>query len=375
MKTKRPILLKALAIVLAAIVHTPSATAQEAQVVCTPIKAAAAIGAIRRDPVPVKSAPKRRVTPRRETSSPAPYFSVSSSSVSFGADGGTKTLYVSTNEDWNISTRPGSWGHLTRNGNELTLSVDFNDTNSPRNDFFVLRSSTQTVRVSISQTAMTVSTYAYSGTTRQPDTQAKGNSYLTGQIQEWGQCRCGSFTDDGKGIAVYSDNGYASKDIDPGLYEDIDQINSSNQRINSVAITKYGYYCVVYGNNGWSGAVPDEMKQKLGEFNADKEDIKCVSITESGEFAIVTDKHLYASKPSDAEAMRKAVSLYGYVRSVCVTDTAICVVCVKGTYYSNVPEALATKFKSLKFVPTFVTFTDSGTYLITNDKGSYDYLL
>ena len=81
-------------------------------------------------------------------------LSVSPTSLSFGASGGTRTITVSSNKDWSISVGTASWGHLTRSDNTLTLKVDAN-TSSERSDFFKIKAGDKEQEISISQEAAT----------------------------------------------------------------------------------------------------------------------------------------------------------------------------------------------------------------------------
>ncbi len=78
-------------------------------------------------------------------------LSVSTSNLSFPASGGSKSITVTANSYWYISTNTNNWGHLTRNDNTLTLRVDANNLSSSRTDYFEIKSGDKTVRVNISQ--------------------------------------------------------------------------------------------------------------------------------------------------------------------------------------------------------------------------------
>ena len=82
------------------------------------------------------------------------YLSVSPSSVSFSAEGGSRTLSVNSSDSWHISTNTYNWGHLSRNGNSLTLRIDANNSRELRTDYFEISSGTKTYRVNIRQTGM-----------------------------------------------------------------------------------------------------------------------------------------------------------------------------------------------------------------------------
>lgn len=79
------------------------------------------------------------------------YFSISPSNVEIDANGGSKTFTISCSRTWAIGTNTYSWGHLTRQGNTLTLRVDANTSSSSRTDYFTIKSGSKTLRVNISQ--------------------------------------------------------------------------------------------------------------------------------------------------------------------------------------------------------------------------------
>lgn len=77
-------------------------------------------------------------------------LSVSTDNVSFSSSGGSRTISVSTDGEWRISTETNSWGHTSINGNTVTLRVDANNGDS-RTDYFVIKSGNIEKRINISQ--------------------------------------------------------------------------------------------------------------------------------------------------------------------------------------------------------------------------------
>lgn len=77
-------------------------------------------------------------------------LSVSTDNVSFSSGSGSRTITVSTDGEWGISTNTASWGHTSINGNTITLRVDANDGDS-RTDYFVIKSGNIEKRINISQ--------------------------------------------------------------------------------------------------------------------------------------------------------------------------------------------------------------------------------
>lgn len=80
----------------------------------------------------------------------ASYLSVSPSSVEFSSSGGTKSITVDTDGFWELSIATASWGHITKDGNTISLHVDSNP-EMERTDYFELKSGEKTARVNITQ--------------------------------------------------------------------------------------------------------------------------------------------------------------------------------------------------------------------------------
>lgn len=92
---------------------------------------------------------------------PAPLLSVSTDTVSFLSSGGSKTVTVTSNGSWYISTQPCHWGHVDRNGNLLTIRVDSNP-GERRTDFIKIKSGNLEKRISINQSASSTSSQSVS---------------------------------------------------------------------------------------------------------------------------------------------------------------------------------------------------------------------
>ncbi len=82
---------------------------------------------------------------------PETRLSVSSTSLSFNENGGTKTMNIDANTNWSIKETPASWVHTYKNGNQLQISLDPNTSRESRNGFFTIVAGDKTVRVDITQ--------------------------------------------------------------------------------------------------------------------------------------------------------------------------------------------------------------------------------
>ena len=99
----------------------------------------------------VKSGSKEKRINISQDGKPATRLSVSTENVSFGKDGGRRTITVSTNGEWRIGVGTASWAHTSISGNTITLRVDENDSGDERTDYFTVVAGDMKVRIDISQ--------------------------------------------------------------------------------------------------------------------------------------------------------------------------------------------------------------------------------
>lgn len=84
-------------------------------------------------------------------------LTVSTESLSFSSAGGSRTITINSNSSWKIGTKTYDWGHLSTNGNTITLRVDANTTTSSRTDYFTVKAGNLEKRINISQSGGTAS--------------------------------------------------------------------------------------------------------------------------------------------------------------------------------------------------------------------------
>ena len=99
----------------------------------------------------IKSGSKEKRINISQYGKPATRLSVSTENVSFGKDGGSRTITVSTNGKWEIGVGTASWGHTSISGNTITLRVDKNNTGDERTDYFTVVAGDKKVRINITQ--------------------------------------------------------------------------------------------------------------------------------------------------------------------------------------------------------------------------------
>lgn len=300
-------------------------------------------------------------------------LTVSSEFLSFASSGGSQTITVNSSSPWKIGISTYSWGHLTTAGNSVTVSLDANVSAESRTDYFTVVSGNKSLKINIRQEGKNYKMY---GTSRSFIDNATGLTYLTKNLKETNSCQHGAITER-IGIYIKGDYGYCyTAGMNTNFIEKIKELNQKEIKITSVAITNSGYYCLIYGNNGWFGSVPAAMSARLNEFNANRETIYSISISENGDFAIVTNEHFYASNSTDYDNMIKAKDMFGQLKDVCITNKGITVVCQNGIYYNNIPTSVEERLKTCTERPDHIRFTDSGTFLISYENGiGYRYYM
>lgn len=135
---------------------------------------------------------KKVVVPIKQAGSTT--LSVSSDYLNYNSSGGSKTIKVTSNGSWNIETVTASWGHLSRNGNVLTVRIDPNNSSSTRSDWFSIKAGNKKKRINISQSgkspSLSVSTdnvsFDYSGGTKTITVSTNGTWEIGTGTASWG---------------------------------------------------------------------------------------------------------------------------------------------------------------------------------------------
>ena len=218
-----------------------------------------------------------------------------------------------------------------------------------------------------------------SGTTRDYEDHAKALPGLVKKIkEEWnGQARYGYILENGMGIVVRDDEDLAHSGIDKsdialhGFLMDIVIMKNrpfafnSNRRYAVVTDPKMNFGKYI------TGFFPNSMKEHKDSFEDEK--ILSVAISENGDWIVVTDEVIFnvIGVKRAYDAAQKAKSIYGDIRSVALTNQGVVVCCKKGVYYENIPTKVAEGIKqciNAGWLPTHISFTDSGTYFISNGQ-------
>ena len=245
------------------------------------------------------------------------------------------------------------------------------DTTTVRNE-----EQTKPGRVQNSYTQSDGSIFYLYGNTVAPYANASGLSYLTNAINERKVCRTGAITEK-IGVVTFGDNGYAyTSGISQSLADKLKEAHENKHTIHDVTISNNGnYWCIMYGNGGWSAVAPEAFYSKLREFLKAGEKVISVAIRDNGEFVIVTDKHFYASTMTLYDFIIAARDKYGTVHSVSLSNKGVVVCTERGVYFKNIPTGTYERLKvaAPQFKIRYVKFTDTGTCLITDGKSKYDY--
>lgn len=175
---------------------------------------------------------------------------------------------------------------------------------------------------------------------------------------------------DHKGIFIYGGNGYHSSGLSSDMTSALSYCTKNKLVINDIAVTDIGWWCVVYDDNKYKGNLPENCKKTLDKYIKDGEKILSISISENGNYAIVTDKHYDASNEVDQKLISVAAERYGHINSVCITNIGSLITCSRGILFWDVPHNVIEMLqKQDGGIPTVIRFTDSGTYIALDGKG------
>jgi serine/threonine-protein kinase len=216
--------------------------------------------------------------------------------------------------------------------------------------------------------------WRHSGTVITNYTESAGLSVCKTKIDKNNACKNGCIVAGGKGAVIIGKNSYASEGIPDYITNVLDEYKKSGNRINEIAITPNNKYVIVVEENGYScNTELPELDKELNRANNARETIQSVSMSDNGNWAVITDQH-YASVGyfDEIETARKK---YGEVYSVSMTNKAVVICCRNGVYYKNVPQKLADDLCQLYWIPKYIKFTDGATYLITDGKSKFYYYM
>lgn len=211
---------------------------------------------------------------------------------------------------------------------------------------------------------------------------AKALKSLKDAITDWGGVRTGDIAEDGAGVVIYKNNGYSYTgfgDTYATMKDKIKQYNNDKERMSDVTFNTKGHYAIIRGKNGYgTHGLPSAFLDKLKELSDNGEEIVSVTLDESDNWAYVSDKHFGASNTGDHKIMEAASEKFGYIYSVCITTKGIVVCCENGVYFKNVPSKVVERIEALLdkgYHPKVVKFTDSGTCLVTDGDNQYTYFM
>lgn len=325
-----------------------------------------------------KTAQKKTVKePVRPTPPPVIPFSVNDNrndfSVKFSASGGTKNFNVKGTSKYTV-TDDNEWCKVSSQTNtSFSLMVGANTKPRERMVTLSVNNDRETIHVTANQEAY-IPKWAPTGSTRKVSSPAAEMPTMRSNLSKNPICRLGGISSNRKGVAVRGNNEvFMTEEVPEGLKTILQNIQKGRQHIDAMALTGSDYYCVVWNENKWDGRVSAGMKDKLNGYIANGERIIDISICDDGNFVILSDKHVYASRKSDMDFIIEAEDNYGPSKSFCVTTYGICVVCEYGIVYRNIPDNLASALGSTHMRPDRVVYTDAGTYIISTERGECEY--
>lgn len=94
---------------------------------------------------------KSGIEQRIDIEQEGPYLNVSSEFLTFSSSSGSKRITISCSSSWYVSVNPYSWGHISRDGNNLIYRVEANKSNKSRDDYIVIKSGSLEKKITVTQ--------------------------------------------------------------------------------------------------------------------------------------------------------------------------------------------------------------------------------
>lgn len=167
-------------------------------------------------------------------------------------------------------------------------------------------------------------------------------SFITGAIENWGECRNVAITMTKGNIALYDENGCACDNVPTDLYNVLRQLNAEQVYIDDVQISEAGSWLVLYGTNGMLyRGLDEDLVAAMTDFNAAGEVINAVTFNDLGDWVIISSDHIMASNGQLQEWIANGLDMYGQLWSACLTDYGLVAVHEGGfRFVGDVPQGL-----------------------------------
>ena len=198
---------------------------------------------------------------------------------------------------------------------------------------------------------------------------ATAQTYLKGQLNEKDNLSTGVLTNRG-GCLIFGSNVYATNKVPQAMIDALKYCSANKYKINDVALTESGYWCVVYADYYWKGNVPSDLRETLDESREEKDKIYSVSISEQGQAAMISEKYCWASSEYDRKCLKVAKEHLGTLTSISITDKATLIVGTEGILGLKIPINIVEALKNASTPIHVIRFTDSGTYIAIDKKNS-----
>lgn len=295
--------------------------------------------------------------------------------INISATGGTQIFNVKGASKFTVTDNT-EWCQVSSQSNtEFSLRVAANAKPRARKAVLSVNKDHESIHITANQEA-NIPEWAPTGSTRKVSSPAAEMPSMLSNLSKNTSCRLGGLSCNRKGIIVREKNNvFMTDDVSETFKTILRNVQNNKHKINAIALTGSDYYCVVWDDNKWDGKVTVNMKDKLNGYIKNGEKILDLSICDDGNFVILTDKHVYASRKSDMDFIIDSEDKYGQSKSFCITTYGICVVCEYCIVYRNIPENVASAIKSTHMRPDKVVYTDAGTYIFSTTGGKCEYYI
>ena len=210
------------------------------------------------------------------------------------------------------------------------------------------------------------------------------HSYIKQLIDERGEFRIVSMTENNGDLVVFGDNEFYETGCPEKLVAELTRIQKKGARIEDVQHTDKGSWIVVYGQNEYSTSLLGHpslyrtLVSKLNELKQKKIPVKTLSFCEIGYWAIITEGSLSdENADSSIESIGELQGLlgqqgeHGNVLAVYFSDNAGIAVYENGVvHFGDVPQDLLDMVSSENEGVTDISFSGKSWFL---SRGEADY--
>lgn len=166
---------------------------------------------------------------------------------------------------------------------------------------------------------------------------SQSRTAIRNSIEAHGKCKNVVLTNTKGNLMLYDKYGCVRNGLPKSLDKLLSQLIKEKRNIKDVVVSESGQWLVLYGDNGckWSSGIPTGLKNKIREYNRNKERISTAVFNDNGDYIIVSDKHFAASDNDLTTYLKEGTDVYGPLWTVCLTNDGFIAVYENGYRFNG----------------------------------------